>query len=164
MLDKLFTGLRSVLYWFSVAAMSVMLVVIFAQVISRYVFNWTPEWSEELARYLFVWVVFIGSALIMGESGHLAVQFVPNHFKGTAPGRLLEIVINLSGYVFILILLTQGAKMTRVMTFQMSPGMEIPMSWVYAVIPLSSALMLLYLVKDTVRIVRGWSGRKGEGR
>jgi len=164
MLDKLFTGLRSVLYWFSVAAMSVMLVVIFAQVISRYVFNWTPEWSEELARYLFVWVVFIGSALIMGESGHLAVQFVPNHFKGTATGRLLEIVINLSGYVFILILFTQGAKMTRVMTFQMSPGMEIPMSWVYAVIPLSSALMLLYLVKDTVRIVRGWSGRKGEGR
>ncbi len=164
MLDKLFTGLRSVLYWFSVAAMSVMLVVIFAQVISRYVFNWTPEWSEELARYLFVWVVFIGSALIMGESGHLAVQFVPNHFKGTATGRLLEIVINLSGYVFILILFTQGAKMTRVMTFQMSPGMEIPMSWVYAVIPLSSALMLLYLVKDTVRIVRGWSGPKGEGR
>ena len=164
MLDKLFTGLRSVLYWFSVAAMSVMLVVIFAQVVSRYVFNWTPEWSEELARYLFVWVVFIGSALIMGESGHLAVQFVPNHFKGTATGRFLEIVINLSGYVFILILFTQGAKMTRVMTFQMSPGMEIPMSWVYAVIPLSSALMLLYLVKDTVRIVRGWSGPKGEGR
>jgi len=164
MLDKLFTGLRSVLYWFSVAAMSVMLVVIFAQVVSRYVFNWTPEWSEELARYLFVWVVFIGSALIMGESGHLAVQFVPNHFKGTATGRFLEVVINLSGYVFILILLTQGAKMTRVMTFQMSPGMEIPMSWVYAVIPLSSVLMLLYLVKDTVRIVRGFSGPKGEGR
>ena len=164
MLDKLFTGMRAVLYWFSVAAMSVMLVVIFAQVVSRYVFSWTPEWSEELARYLFVWVVFIGSALIMGESGYLAVQFVPNHFKGTATGRFLEIVINLSGYVFILILFTQGAKMTRVMTFQMSPGMEIPMSWVYAVIPLSSALMLLYLVKDTVRIVREFSGPKGEGR
>lgn len=161
MLDKLFTGLRAVLYWFSVAAMSVMLVVIFAQVVSRYVFNWTPEWSEELARYLFVWVVFIGSALIMGESGHLAVQFVPNHFKGTATGKFLEIVINLSGYVFILILLTQGAKMTRVMTFQMSPGMEIPMSWVYAVIPLSSALMLLYLIKDTVRIFKDRSGPEG---
>ncbi len=38
------------------------------------------------------------------------------------------------------------------------------MSWVYAVIPLSSALMLLYLVKDTVRIMREFSGPKGEGR
>ncbi len=164
MLERLFKGLRSVLYWFSVAAMSVMLVVIFAQVISRYVFNWTPEWSEELARYLFVWVTFIGSARIMGESGHLAVQFVPNHFKGTAVGKALEVLINLCGYVFIFILFFQGAKMTRVMTFQISPGMEIPMSWVYAVIPLSSALMLLYLVKDTVRIVKGFSGPGGEGR
>jgi len=100
----------------------------------------------------------------MGESGHLAVQFVPNHFKGTAVGKALEVLINLCGYVFIFILFFQGAKMTRVMTFQISPGMEIPMSWVYAVIPLSSALMLLYLVKDTVRIVKGFSGPGGEGR
>jgi len=164
MLDKLFKGLRSVLYWFSVAAMSVMLVVIFAQVVSRYLFNWTPEWSEELARYLFVWVVFIGSALIMGESGHLAVQFVPNHFKGTAAGKALQVVINLSGYVFILLLLVQGTKMMQVMTFQISPGLEIPMSWVYSVIPISAVLMLLYLVKDTVRIVRDFSVPKGEGR
>jgi TRAP-type C4-dicarboxylate transport system permease small subunit len=164
MLDTLFKGLRSVLYWFSVAAMSVMLVVIFAQVVSRYIFEFTPEWSEELARYLFVWVVFLGSALIMGESGHLAVQFVPNHFKGTAVGNVLKIVINLSGYVFILLLLVQGAKMTQVMTFQISPGLEIPMSWVYSVIPLSALLMLLYLARDTVRIVRDLSGPKGEGR
>ncbi len=164
MLDKLFKGLRSVLYGFSVAAMSVMLVVIFAQVVSRYLFNWTPEWSEELARYLFVWVVFIGSALIMGESGHLAVQFVPNHFKGTAAGKALQVIINLSGYVFIVLLLVQGTKMMQVMTFQISPGLEIPMSWVYSVIPISAVLMLLYLVKDTVRIVRDFSGPKGEGR
>ncbi len=43
-----------------------MLVIRFAQVVPRYFFNYTPEWSEELARFLFVWVVFLGSALIMG--------------------------------------------------------------------------------------------------
>ncbi len=108
MMDRLFKGLRSVLYGFSVTAMSLMLIIIFSQVVTRYVFDWTPEWSEELSRFLFVWVVFLGSALIMGESGHLAVQFVPNHFKGTTVGNVLEIIINLSGYVFILILLVQG--------------------------------------------------------
>ena len=160
MLDKLFKGLRSVLFGFSVVAMMIMLVIIFAQVVTRYCFDYTPEWSEELARFLFVWVVFLGSALIMGESGHLAVEFVPNHFKGTAFGKVLEIIINLSSYVFIVLLLVQGAKMTKVMTFQMSPGMDIPMSYVYFVIPLSSVLMLLYLVKDTVRIVKGFTGPK----
>jgi TRAP-type C4-dicarboxylate transport system permease small subunit len=157
MLDKLFKGLRSVLYWFSFASMLIMLLIIFTQVITRYFFDYTAEWSEDLARFLFVWVVFLGSALIMGESGHLAVEFVPNHFKGKPFGKVIEIIINLSSYVFTLLLLVQGAKMTNTMTFQLSPGMDISMSYVYCVIPLSSALMLLYLIKDTARIIRGFS-------
>ncbi len=158
-MDKLLQGVRTVLYGFSVAAMSVMLVIIFAQVVTRYFFNYTPEWSEELARFLFVWVVFLGSALIMGESGHLAVQFLPDKLKGTALGSALDIVINAAGYVFIILLLTQGWKMTSIMTFQRAPGLDIPMSWVYAVIPFSCVLMLLYLLKDTIRIVKNFSKR-----
>lgn len=158
-MDKLLKGVRKVLYGFSVAAMSVMLMIIFAQVVTRYTVGYTPEWSEELARFLFVWVVFLGSALIMGESGHLAVQFLPNRFKGTAFGTILDIIINVSGYIFIVLLLTQGWKMTSIMTFQRAPGLDIPMSWVYAIIPVSCVLMLLYLLKETIRIVKTISGR-----
>lgn len=156
MFETLFKGLRSVLSWFSVTAMLIMLALTFGQVVTRYFFGWTPEWSEELARFLFVWVVFLGSALIMGESGHLAVEFVPNHFKGTKFGKILGLVINLAGYVFVTLLLVQGAKMTKTMTFQLSPGMNLPMSYVYVVIPVSCVLMLLYLVKDTIRLCKGF--------
>ena len=159
-MDKLLKGVRTVLYGFSVVAMSVMLIVIFAQVVTRYSFGYTPEWSEELARFLFVWVVFLGSALIMGESGHLAVQFLPDKFKGTTFGTALDIIINLAGYVFIILLLTQGWKMTSIMTFQRAPGLDIPMSWVYAIIPVSSILMLLYLFRETTRIFNSLTGRK----
>ncbi len=159
-MEKLFKGLRAVLYWFSVSSMTVMLAIIFIQVIARYLFNHSFEWSEELARFLFVWVVFLGSALIMGESGHLAVQFLPTKFKGTGFGLFLEIFTNVCSYVFILLLLTQGAKMTSIMTFQTAPGLGISMSWVYAVIPLSAALMLLYLIKDSLMIIRKLTGKK----
>lgn len=155
MLDKLLQKTRSVLYGFSCIAMMVMLVTIFAQVVTRYGFSYTPEWSEELARYLFVYVVFLGSALIMGESGHLAVEFLPNHYKGTAFGKFLALLALLCGYLFVLILLVQGAKMTEVMTFQESPGLGISMSYIYAVIPVSAVLMMLYLIRDTLRILRG---------
>jgi TRAP-type C4-dicarboxylate transport system permease small subunit len=140
--------------------MLIMLFVIFGQVVTRYLFGYTPEWSEELARFLFVWVVFLGSALIMGESGHLAVQFLPIKFKDRPFGIFLEIVINLSAYIFIGILFWQGLRMARVMTFQMSPGMNIPMSYVYAVIPLSCVLMLLYVIRDSVKLARVLTGRK----
>lgn len=156
MFDKILNGLRSVLNWFTFTAMLVMLGLIFVQVITRYCFGYTAEWSEELARFLFVWVVFLGSALVMGESGHLAVEFIPLHFKGKPFGKVLEIIINLCSYVFIILLLTQGAKMTKVMTFQMSPGMDISMSYVYSVIPISCVLMLLYVIRDSIRIVKGF--------
>ena len=74
-------------------------------------------------------------------------------------GSALDIVINAAGYVFIILLLTQGWKMTSIMTFQRAPGLDIPMSWVYAVIPFSCVLMLLYLLKDTLRIVKNFSKR-----
>jgi TRAP-type C4-dicarboxylate transport system permease small subunit len=136
-------------------AMMIMLATIFAQVITRYCFGYTAQWSEELARYLFVYVVFLGSALIMGESGHLAVEFLPNYFKGTVVGKLLKALALVCGYLFVGILFTQGYRMAETMTFQISPGMELQMSYIYAVIPVSSALMALYLIRDTIRLLSG---------
>lgn len=161
MLDKILGKVRTVLYWFSCAAMMIMLVTIFAQVITRYCFGYTAEWSEELARFLFVYVVFLGSALIMGESGHLAVEFLPSRFAGKPFGKALKVLALVSGYLFVAILFTQGAKMTSVMTFQEAPGLEISMSFIYVVIPISSVLMALYLIRDTIKLVRGEDAGNG---
>lgn len=153
-MKSLLKGLRTVLYWFSVVAMSIMLAVTFFSVVSRYAFSFTFDWAEELSRFLFVWSVFLGSALIMGENGHLAVEFLPNKLKGSVPGLVLEFIIKLCSYVFIVILLTQGYKMTTMMMFQTSPGMGIPMGIIYAVIPLSSILMILYTIQDSATFIR----------
>jgi TRAP-type C4-dicarboxylate transport system permease small subunit len=162
MLDVLLKKLRSVLYWFSFVAMMIMLATIFAQVITRYCFGYTAQWSEELARYLFVYVVFLGSALIMGESGHLAVEFLPNHYKGTPIGKVLRVISLVCGYIFVTILFTQGYRMAETMTFQISPGLEVRMSYVYAIIPVSSVLMALYLIRDTLRFVKGEENEEAE--
>ena len=151
-MDLIFRYIRKVLYGISVVAMLVMLAIIFMQVITRYIFGFTFEWSEELARFLFVWAVFLGSALIMGEDGHLAVELLPRLLKGKKPGLVLDVFINACGYVFILLLIVQGWLMTETMTFQEAPGLGIPMSWVYIVMPVSGVLMLLYHVKDTVKV------------
>lgn len=160
-MDNLFKKLHAVLYGISVTSMTVMLGLIFMQVVTRYFFGYTFEWSEELSRFLFVWVVFLGSALIMGESGHLAVQLLPSKLAGTGAGLALEVFTNLCSYAFTLLLLIQGGKMTSVMTFQTAPGLGISMSWVYSIIPISASLMLLYLFKDSVRIIQHIKKRKG---
>ena len=151
-MENILNSVRKSLYWISVVSMMIMLLIIFFQVITRYIFGHSFEWSEEIARFLFVWVVFLGSALIMGESGHLAVRMLPERFKDTTAGFVLEIFINFCSYVFILMLIVQGSKMTSTMTFQTAPALGISMSWVYCIIPISGFLMLLYLIKDTIKI------------
>ena len=117
-MDLVFRNIRKILYGISVTAMLVMLAIIFMQVVTRYLIGFTFEWSEELARFLFVWSVFLGSALIMGEDGHLAVELLPRLLKGKKPGIVLDIFINACGYVFILLLIVQGWLMTETMDFQ----------------------------------------------
>ncbi|SFD17739.1 TRAP transporter small permease [Tropicimonas isoalkanivorans] len=165
-MNTLLKGLRTTLYWVSVTAMATMLALIFAQVVTRYIFGFTFDWSEELARFLFVWVVFLGSALIMGETGHLAVRFLPDYLSGSVAGLVLDAVINVLSYIFIYLLVFQGGTMATRMSFQTTPALGISVSWVYIALPISGLLMALYLTRDTIRIlgdakVYSQSGRDG---
>ena len=151
-MNKLFLALRKTLYIISISAIGLMLVIIFLQVITRYIFGYTFDWSEELARFLFVWVVFIGSALIIGDKGHMAVKILPSKIQGTAAGFALDLFIKFSSLIFFLLMITEGFKMSRKMMFQTAPALGIPMGAVYFIIPLSGILMLLYLIKDTAAL------------
>ncbi len=155
---KLLNSVRTALYWISVVSMGAMLALIAVQVLTRYTVRYTWEGGEEIARYLFVWTVYLGSALIMGEGGHLAVEFLPNKLKGTKAGFILRLFTQLCGYVFVVHMFTQGYKMTSMMMFQTSPALEIPMGVIYAVIPVSAVLLLLYMVRDTVAFLKTKEG------
>ncbi len=152
-LNIFFNRLHDFLYFISVLSLSLMLVIIFTQVITRYLFGYSFDWSEEVARFLFVWTVFLGSALIIGDKGHMAVQLLSDKLKGSAAGVAVNVFIQLCGLAFILILIIQGSKMAKVMMFQSSPALGIPMGYIYSIIPLSGILMLLYFIKNTLKIL-----------
>ncbi|MBN1827838.1 MAG: TRAP transporter small permease [Deltaproteobacteria bacterium] len=152
--DRLFQGLRKLLFVISVTGMGLMLALIFMQVINRYVLGFVFSWTEELARFLFVWVVFIGGALIMGEDGHMAVKLLPEILKKTKAGLILDIVISIASAAFVLIMIFYGTRMSKMMMFQTAPGLGIPMGIVYAIIPVSGLLMLFYLIQNVFVAIR----------
>jgi TRAP-type C4-dicarboxylate transport system permease small subunit len=149
-MDKIFNFIRKILFTISITAIGLMMLIIFMQVITRYIFGFTFSWSEELSRFLFVWVVFIGSALIMGDKGHMAVSFLSEKLKGTVAGRILFVIIKLFALYFIFLMITQGFKMSVTMMFHLSPALGIPMGFIYTIIPVSGLLMLLYVIKDII--------------
>jgi len=134
--------------WLSIILMSFMLLLTFANVIGRYVFRNSIFFSEEMARFLFVWVVFLGAAIIIKDKGHVAVTFLAEKLKGRKSGKLLEIFIGICGFIFITIVFVGGITLSKTMNLYKSSALQIPMGYVYCAIPIGAGIMMIHHFKN----------------
>ena len=135
-------------------AIGLMLSIIFIQVVLRYAFHFTFSFSEELARYLFVWTVFLCIPVVAKTGGHMAVGAISERVHGF----WLKVCQVAGGFLTLLfsgILLWQGIRMVRLTQFQTSPALGIKMSYVYLAIPLGSAVLLLLTLVGLFELLRG---------
>lgn len=123
--------------------LAVSLVVLTCQIISRFVLNAPLTWSDELLRYLLVWITFIGAGLAIRYSKLIRLEFLfniikfPNNVERGIRGLAVVITI-----VFCVILLLYSMQILEVVHVQRSAAMHIPMSIPYLAIPLGSLIML----------------------
>ncbi|HEX9015646.1 MAG TPA: TRAP transporter small permease [Chloroflexota bacterium] len=134
--------------------LAVMVVDVTIQVFWRYVIQDPPTWTEELARYVFSWEIFLGMALAFGRGTHIVVDAlvsaVPRPIK-----RVLLLGSNLLVLAFLLVLVWQGASMVGMTSNTTSTAMELNMGVVYAGLPTGAAIAALYVVMTIANIVRG---------
>ncbi len=143
---NLLQGVDRAILFLSVSAMLFMLFLTFANVIGRYVFHHSIGFSEELCRFLFVWVVFLGAAIIIKDNGHVAVEFLSQKLRGTFSNKVLQIAINLAGLLFIGIVFSGGLTLARTMNMYSSATLGIPMGYVYWGIPLGAGIMFVHQI------------------
>ena len=115
------------------------LVTILAQVISRYVFNAPFMWTEELARSIGIWLVFLCSGIVVRENRHLGFEILPGAWK-----PILRLIANLSIIFFSLCLLWQSATFIKVGLGIRSTALQIPLWLLYSAIPVGSLLMIIF--------------------
>ncbi|MCF7936189.1 MAG: TRAP transporter small permease [Synergistales bacterium] len=128
-------------------SLGLMLIIIFVQVVSRYVFHNSLSFSEELARYLFVWTVFLGIPVVQRMGRHMTVGLLTQRFRGKTL-KALRIAAYLLTFLFMVILLQNGMAMVQRVVWQTSPALQIKMSYVYYAIPVGSGAMLLNLLEQ----------------
>ena len=129
----------------------VMIVVTLAQVIFRYVIAAPLPWSEELARYCFVWIVFLGGAIGLSRGIHLGVDL----FVKTLPPRAqraMDLLISVLIAVFAAAVINASQPVISMNMFQRSPALGVQMSWIYIAIPISMAMIIVISVE---RIING---------
>lgn len=128
--------------YFCMGILVFMTLLIFLQVILRYVFSYSLSWSEELSRYLFVWISWIGASYCVKIDAHLRVTAI----VGMVPAKFLPYV-NLLMYVcwaaFAALLAVKGVTLVEMLVRQgqTSAAMRVPMWIPLAAVPVGSALM-----------------------
>jgi TRAP-type C4-dicarboxylate transport system permease small subunit len=124
--------------------LSAMIVIISVQVFRRYVLQSSLDWSEELARYFFIWAVYIGCSFATQEDRHLEVTILRhvNQGKWAKPITTIAYVLTI---IFCGLVSVWGTQMVffLINTGQKTQALEISMFWIYIAIPLGMGLMCL---------------------
>jgi TRAP-type C4-dicarboxylate transport system permease small subunit len=121
-------------------------VIAFVQVVVRYVLKIPAPWTEELDRYLMVWLVFIAGAIAVRKKAHLRIELLEELFRSEIASRILNIIVSVLILIFSAVLLIISLQFLRdqLMMGQLSPSMQISMAWVYAALSVGALLFFIH--------------------
>ena len=143
-MKKLLDGYQRLLTWLMAATVAILIVPVTLQIVSRYtalIPAWI--WTEELSRFLFIWMIMLGAIIAVREGTHFVVDVWPE----LAPRRaaLLRIVANTFVLVLALVFVWWGVQFVRFGWDQTSELAELPMTYIFIAWPLSGLTWLLFL-------------------
>ena len=132
------------------AIMGIMVLNVLWQVFTRFVVGSPSSFTDELARYLMIWVGVLGAAYVSGKNMHVAIDLIPrklNEKKRTILQTLVDVLV----IMFCLGALVIGGLRLVYITYtleQYSAALQIPLAYVYVVIPISGLLIIYYKISD----------------
>jgi TRAP-type C4-dicarboxylate transport system permease small subunit len=131
--------------------LSAMVVNVIWQVFTRFFTDSPSSFTDELARYLMIWLGLLGAAYVAGKNEHVAIDVLAK--KASAKGQqLITQLIRLSVLGFAFFAMVIGGGRLVYITFkleQYSPALQIPLAAVYAVIPISGILIVFYKLSQS---------------
>ena len=130
--EKLFLGIT----------VALMVIVMVYQVVLRYCFSAANSWSEELARYLFIYDVMIAASIATRKNSHLQVDFLINLLKPKVK-CIFTIFATLAGIVFLVFLFNYSLMLCKTAANNISAGLQISMSIPYLCMPIGVVLTIL---------------------
>lgn len=148
------------LSWLLAASVAVLIVPVSLQIFSRYT-ALIPSyiWTEEMARFLFVWMIMIGAMVGIRESTHFDVDVWPQ--LGARANALLKIIGSVFILGFALVFVWWGWEFTRFAFRRFSELAELPLWMIHIAWPLTGVTWILFQGEHLLRAIRVLQGRDG---
>jgi len=121
----------------------------------RYVFSNSLSWSEELARYVFLWQIWLGASFAVKEHRHLRIEVLKDLVPKDGQ-KYFELFVLLIWFGFSAFLAYKGTELTMILAQrgQLSPAMRLPMAYAYASVPVGCGLMAIRLIEEMIKLFR----------
>ena len=146
--------LQILLEWAAGLLLFLLVVVGFLQVVGRYTLLFFVPWTEELARLLFVWVVWLGAAAALIRRSHIRFDFLVNRLSARLRGDL-EMVVDVGVALFLIILIRTGYEVAQSQAISTFLTFNLSVKYTYLSAVVGSALMLAGLVGIVWTRLRG---------
>lgn len=158
-LDRLTHCLVTSVKYITFALLAALVVIIFVQVVFRYVLDSSLSWSEELARFMFIWIVMLGASTGVKERYHVAITAFISWLP-SVPCRVIWFFVESVCFCVAVCMLLYGMEMAGNVISQPSPAMRVSMFWVYVSVPVSGGLMVIYLAESLLKAMLGCDALK----
>jgi TRAP-type C4-dicarboxylate transport system permease small subunit len=160
---KFFAAFQKFVLGLITVALMLMMVVIAVQVFTRYVIFYSLPWSEELSRYLFVFIVLCGINIAVSKEKLIKIDALQNSIKSLRGRLALDIVHAIAGIIACALIALYCTDLFPVGRVQKSPAMRIPMIIMYYVVFIGYVLALIALVLKLVEKIKAITDPKTKG-
>lgn len=134
--NRLLKGFTFVLY-------VAFLLIGFAQILLRYVFDQPVAWAEQLSRYMFAWSIFVGGALVMGTGVHITLDFLIENLSRSTRRKIALVMNGAAALLLAWLFVYDGIRILSVVQNQISPALGIRMTVPYLSVAAGGVLMLI---------------------
>ncbi len=141
--------------------LSAMTLVIGANITSRYLTGHSVAWADEVARYLMIWLTFIGAGLVLRNGGHVAITRLQDVLPDTGR-QILRAAIVVGLLIFFGFMVHVGLQYAQGMQYQLTPALRISFVYVYAAMPIGFGLLIVHLLIIARQLIAAGTYRGAE--
>jgi TRAP-type C4-dicarboxylate transport system permease small subunit len=142
-LDTVSGGLNRVAEWLIAVLLALMTLVTGVAIAGRFLFGYSLFWSDEVTRFLLIWVAFLGMSVGVRRGAHPGIDSLVRALPPAVAPGVLWVALAASS-IFFLIMIVYGTSLAQTAWLQRSPSLGLSMSLPYAAVPVAGALMLLH--------------------
>ena len=150
-------GFSALLNWLLILTVMVLIIPVSMQIFSRYTALIPPYiWTEELARFVFIWMIMLGSMIWVRESSHFNIDIWPR--LGRRGNAALNLLTNVFTLIFALVFVWSGYEFTAFAIYRISELAELPLWIIHMAWPMTGIAWIVFLGEqfvDNLRALRG---------